>query len=101
MAATAEGFGKMVWRIAGYDGTTTVYERTIEQDRLDEQAVVALLWSLVARHLQPAEIVAAHLGENSLLTISKDESAGKRIIYSAGENPHYTASLWRADELPH
>jgi len=34
-----------------------------------------------------------------LFQVHAEMESGDRLIYSAGENPYYVASLWRSDEL--
>ena len=87
------GFGHMVWRIVGYDSTKEIVRREIPLDQADETKISEILRSLAAQHLTSEEIAAG------LANVRHDTTGGNRIILTAGQNPHYVASLWRSDEL--
>jgi hypothetical protein len=95
MTDIVNGFENMVWRVIGYDGTEQISEETIPVDRADESAIVMLLRKLAASHLSEDEIQDAP----GLLEVRKDLDHGNRVTFSVGENPHYVASMWRADEI--
>jgi hypothetical protein len=88
-----DGFGELVWKIQGYDGTTIILEQTIALNDANEAKISGLLKSLASKDLTEAEISAG------LADVCKDDRHGNRITLSAGQNPHYVASLWRGDEL--
>lgn len=81
MSEIIEGFKKQIWRIIKYDGLEKVEEERIQQAEISEIEIVA------------------KLAELSGETPQKDSDRGNRLIYMAGQNPHWVASLWRADEL--
>ena len=87
------GFGKMVWRIVGYDSTKEIMRQEIPLDQADASRISEMLRNLAAKHLTPEEIAAG------LADVRHDTTGGSRIMLMAGENPHYVASLWRSDEL--
>lgn len=87
------GFGKMVWRIVGYDSTTEIMRREIPLDQADEARISEILKTLAAQHLTSAEIAAG------MANVRHDTRFGNRITLIAGQNPYYVASLWRSDEL--
>ncbi len=84
----------MVWRIIGYDGLQEILEQRIPLTDADEARISAVLKALAAKHLAPDEIAAG------LADVRQDTTTGNRITLTAGQNPHYVASLWRSDELP-
>jgi hypothetical protein len=84
----------MVWRIIGYDGLQEIFEQRIPLTDADEARISAMLKVFASQHLTPDEIAAG------LADVSQDTTTGNRITLTAGENPHYVASLWRRDELP-
>jgi len=85
---------EMVWRIEGYDGSTLISESVIPLNNASEARISELLKSLASQHLSPEEIAAG------LADVSKDDANGNRIILTAGQDPHYVASLFRSGELP-
>jgi hypothetical protein len=87
------GFGQMVWRIVGYDSAKEILQQEIPLNEADAPRISEILRSLAAKHLTSEEIAAG------LANVRRDATAGNRIILTAGENPHYVASLWRSDEL--
>ena len=87
------GFGQMVWRIVGYDGTKEILRQEIPLNEADEPRISEILRSLAAEHLTPAEIAAG------LADVRHDTTGGNRITLMAGQNPHYVAGLFRSDEL--
>jgi hypothetical protein len=86
-------FGELIWKIEGYNGTDIILEQTIPLNNADETKICGLLKSLASKHLNEGEIAAG------LADVRKDNVAGNRIIFYAGQDPHYVASLWRSDEL--
>ncbi len=87
------GFENMVWRIIGYDGLEEISQQTYSLKTTDQAKIEALLKELASQHLTFSEVAAG------FADVRIDESNGNRVMLSAGENPHYVASLWRADEL--
>jgi hypothetical protein len=83
----------MVWRVIGYDSDKEILRQEIPLDQADERRISEILRSLAAQHLNSEEIAAG------LADVQRDTRFGSRIIFTAGLNPHYVASLWRSDEL--
>jgi hypothetical protein len=84
---------EFVWKIKGYDGTEEILDQTVTLNSADEMKITGLLKDLASKGLTPSEISAG------LADVHKDDVGGNRIIFHAGQNPHYVASLWRSDEL--
>jgi hypothetical protein len=84
---------EFVWKIKGYNGTEKILDQTIALNSADEMKITSLLKELASKNLTPSEISAG------LADVHKDDAAGNRIIFHAGQNPHYVASLWRSDEI--
>lgn len=92
-----EGFKNMSWFILGYDGMTEIYQRRIAADQVDEAGIRKILRELAMQHLTPEEIAASDRGDATFLTIRPDDRSN-RLSFMIGENPHYVAGLFRADE---
>ncbi|CVI54563.1 hypothetical protein CFBP4996_09145 [Agrobacterium leguminum] len=89
------GFQNQVWRIQKMDGYTVVSEEFLPWSKASEEDILRLLEDRAKKELTPREIRDA-----PQLFQAKDMTGnGKRLIYTAGENPHHVASLWRLDEL--
>ncbi len=93
LSSVVEGFGELVSKIEGYDGATKILDQRIALNDANDDKISDLLRGLASKGLTEAEISAG------LADIRKDDRHGNRITLSAGENPHYVASLWRSDEL--
>jgi hypothetical protein len=93
MSDVVSGFGQMVWRIMGYDGTKEILRQEIPLSEADEHRISEILRGLAAKHLTSAEIAAG------LADVRRDTTGGNRIALMAGQNPHYIAGLFRSDEL--
>jgi hypothetical protein len=89
------GFQNQVWRIQKMDGLTVVSEEFIPLSEAPEDKILRLLEERAKEELTPREIRDAP----QLFQARDMTGNGKRLIYTAGENPHYVASLWRSDEL--
>jgi hypothetical protein len=98
--SVVEGFGKQVWRINGYDGTRSIFERTIPQEELTVDQAQSLLRHLACRHLAEDEIVDAFRSKALHFEITPDTTGGKRLAWSIGSNSYYIVALFREDELP-
>ena len=85
--------GELIWKIEGYDGTDIILEQIIPLNEADETKICDLLKSLASRDLNEHEIAAG------LADVRKDDTSGNRIIFYAGQNPHYVVGLYRSDEL--
>jgi hypothetical protein len=95
MADIVGGFKNQIWRVIKYDGLTALSEERIPLSEAGEEAIVAMLQERAKLELTSREVKEAP----HLLEVRRDYSHATRITYAVGENPHYTASLWRADEL--
>ena len=94
-----DGFKNMSWVISGYDGTEQVYFKRIDATGVSEERIKEILRELAIQHLTPDEIKACNEGRAPFLTVQADEN-NNRLAYMIGENPHYIAGLFRADETP-
>ena len=94
MADVVAGFRNQIWRIIKYDGSTALSEERIPFSKLTQQDGIALIEERARSELTAREGESPHLFQ-----VRRDYGKGNRVIFSAGENPHFTASLWRADEL--
>ena len=84
---------EFVWKIEGYDGTERILDQTVPLNSTNEAQITSILKGLASKGLTPSEISAG------LADVHKDDVNGNRIIFHAGQNPHYVASLWRSDEI--
>ncbi|TAV89300.1 hypothetical protein [Rhizobium leguminosarum] len=96
MSSIIDGFKDQVWRIIEMDGTEQISEQHISLSEATESQIIDMIEAMAKRHLTELEITDTP----SLSRAVRDSDHGNRITYSAGENPHVIASLWRADELP-
>jgi hypothetical protein len=86
-----DGFQNMAWKIQGYDCDKQILEEIVSVEEMSAAAIAEHLKGLASENLTPEETAA--------LELSVDETHGKRMTITVGENPHYVASLWRRDEL--
>jgi hypothetical protein len=87
--------GRPLWKIAGYDSTTQIYEGEVP-GILTEGEIATTLQRLAARHLSPGEVVAASLRKNlkgyaPLLECNIDRAGKKGTSVMVGDDPHYIA----------
>jgi hypothetical protein len=87
--------GKRTWDIKGWDGPTEIFNCKIPGSMTDNE-VGAILQRLVARHLEPHEVVAASLRKNfrgyaPLLACHFDRGAEKGNMVMVGSNPCFVA----------
>ena|SRR6266508_4353259 len=94
MADIVAGFQNQIWRIIKYDGATVISEDRIPFRKLTEQDAIMLL-----EERAKSELTAEEARKSPHLFQIRRDHSSNRMIFSAGENPHFTASLWRADEL--
>ncbi|WP_126911066.1 hypothetical protein [Rhizobium chutanense] len=95
MTDLTAGFQNQVWCIRKMDGLTVLSEEQIPLSDASEKDIMLLLEERAKSVLTPREIHDA-----PQLFKAKDMTGkGNRLIYSAGQNPYYVASLWRSDEL--
>lgn len=89
------GYQNQVWRIQKMDGLTVVSEEFLPLSEAPEDKILHLLEARAKKELTPREIRDAP----QLFKARDMTGNGKRLIYTAGENPYHVASLWRSDEL--
>ncbi|MGR9352723.1 hypothetical protein [Rhizobium leguminosarum] len=95
MADFTGGFQHQVWRIRKMDGLTVASEELLSLSDASESDILRLLEERAKGDLTPREI-----SEAPQLFKARDMTGkGNRLIYTAGQNPYYVASLWRSDEL--
>ena len=86
-----------IWKIAGYDGDRTVYERQIRLGSMSEAEMIVLLQRLAARHLDEDEVVASSLRKNAKEYLShlevRKNTGGKCALMTMGTGHHYTARI--------
>ena len=81
MSKVVDGYKNQVWLIVEYDGMKEISEERIPQSGMSESQLVQKLMNL------------------SGVSPRKESSHGKRVSYVAGDDHHWIASLWRADEM--
>lgn len=77
------------------DGLTVVSQEFLPLSEASEDDILRLLEERAKKELTPREIRDAP----QLFQARDMTGNGKRLIYTAGENPYHVASLWRSDEL--
>ena len=86
------------WKITGFDGSRTVYERQIPLESLSKAEMIGLLRLLAATHLDEREVVSSALGELGLLEV-RDNTGGKpALMTTALTGHHYTATIQEGDD---
>ena len=81
MSKIVDGFQNQIWVIEKYDSLKLLSAERIPQSDASKLDIISKLQGL------SGEVPQA------------DENNAKRIMYMAGQNPHWVASLWREDEL--
>ena len=87
---------KFYWRIRGFDGSTQVFERTVEIGQFTYNQIQHLLKALVAKAgLDNDEMIGAYAKRgtkiaNDHLAIVKDFESP---TYMCGSNPHFVAAV--------
>lgn len=94
MSDIVKGFQNQTWCIMKMNGLETVEEERIPLNEASEDGIISLLEKKAAGGLTAREVKDAP----HLFKVRKDLGGGNRVLYTAGQNPHYVASLWRADE---
>ncbi|RSL15565.1 hypothetical protein EDE15_1056 [Edaphobacter aggregans] len=90
---------KRCWRIRGYDSLTLIFDQSVPTGQLTEGNMKELLRALVAKDLLPSELIGAYARRgtkihNRFLEIQKENLPEKRrVLYTCGENPYYTADV--------
>ena len=89
------------WVVKGFDGTTLKTTRALPASSWPEPWIVSLLQRLVCRHLSESDILDASRTPRDQFyssVLKEKRHKGKRAVIEVGENPHYVASLYEADE---
>ena len=95
MASIIEGLQNQIWVISKHDSLDLVWERRIPLSEASEAEIAEQLAHFVKADLTDREVRESP----QLYQVDKDMKNGLRVALRAGTNPHYLASLWRADEL--
>lgn len=89
------------WKITGFDGNQTVYERQIPHDSMSEAEMTALLQLLAATHLDDHEVVSSWLRENDEGDLGhlevRQNTGGKYALLTTG-SPNYTARVVEGED---
>jgi hypothetical protein len=89
------------WVVEGFDGLTKTTKHVLPASSWPEPWIISLLQRLVCRHLSEGDILdASRLPRDQFCSsiLKEKRHKGKRTIIGVGENPHYVASLYEADE---
>ena len=91
------GAPKRYWVIRQHEGSAVTAEWRVPYGFLSEPQLKRLLERLASRHLTAKEIIVEKRARvrTSLLDGGKDSTGH---VFSAGENPHYTASVETASD---
>jgi hypothetical protein len=92
MSTTDHGLMNQSWLIAGFEGTTKIFQKIIPLEAADEAEIVAMLKNLASQHLTKAEIQGSE--QTGVLDVLRDDPSGALLSWSCGQNPRYVASLW-------
>jgi hypothetical protein len=91
-------------RIDGADGGTPILIKFLPLGNLTEKDIVRLLQRLACKGLDPEDIIAGSLPKNAKgyhpVFDPQIGQGGVRRTITVGHGKHYTATIWRADELP-
>ena len=95
---------KLIWKITGYLGDKSIYERVVRKGALSQKAMVALLQRLASRHLSEDEVVSSSLKKDdrdycSALEIRRN-SGGRDALMTTVSGHYYTALVERAETKP-
>ncbi len=95
---------KLIWKITGYLGDKSIYERVVRRGALSQKAMVTLLQRLASRHLSEDEVVSSSLKKDdrdycSALEIRRNYG-GRDALMTTGSGHYYTALVERAETKP-
>ena len=95
---------KRIWKITGYLGDKSIYERVVRRGALSQKAMVTLLQRLASRHLSEDEVVSSSLKKDdrdycSALEIRRNYG-GRDALMTTGSGHYYTALVERAETKP-
>ncbi|UVC12414.1 hypothetical protein IHQ71_30910 (plasmid) [Rhizobium sp. TH2] len=94
MSRIVEGFKNQVWIIREMKGNAVIREFKRPVQQANENDIIILIETLARNHLTAEEAERSP----DLWRHHKD-SGGNRLIFSAGQNPHYVAAMYRSDEI--
>jgi hypothetical protein len=98
-----EEMTKLIWRITGYLGDKSVYERAVRKGALSQKAMIALLQRLASRHLSEDDVVCSSLKQDDRDYCSALEirNCGSRdALMTTGSGHYYTALAEKAETKP-
>ncbi len=91
-------------RIDGADGDKRILKKFVPLGNLSKKGIIKLLQRLACKGLDPEDIIAGSLPRNAEgyhpvfdPRVGRD---GVRPTITVGDGKSYTATFWRADELP-
>ena len=91
-----------VWKIAGCDGSKTMWEGEVPFGMMSESEMEVLLKRLAAKHLHQDEIVASSLRKNAKGRMNhldvRGNIGGKPALMTMGTGRHYTARIVEGDD---
>jgi hypothetical protein len=95
---------RLIWKITGYLGDKSIYERAVRKGALSQKAMIALLQRLASRHLSEDEVVSSSLKQDdrdycSALEIRRN-CGGRDALMTTGSGHYYTALAERAETKP-
>ena len=95
---------KLIWKITGYLGDKSIYERVVRRGALSQKAMVTLLQRLASRHLSEDEVVSSSLKKDdrdycSALEIRRNCS-GRDALMTTGSGHYYAALVEKAETKP-
>jgi hypothetical protein len=95
---------RLIWKITGYLGDKSIYERAVRKGALSQKAMIALLQRLASRHLSEDEVVSSSLKQDdrgycSALEIRKNRG-GRDALMTTGSGHYYTALVEKAETKP-
>ena len=95
---------KLFLRIDGADGDRTILRKFVPLGNLSDKGIIRLLQRLACKGLDPEDIIAGSLPKNATgyhpVFDPRIGRGGRRKTITVGHGKDYTASVWRADELP-
>jgi hypothetical protein len=101
-ATEQKEMAKLIWRITGYLGDKSIYERAVRKGALSQKAMIALLQRLASRHLSEDEVVSSSLKKDDRDYCSALEirSGGRDALMTTGSGHYYTALVEKAETKP-
>jgi hypothetical protein len=95
---------KLIWKITGYLGDKSIYERAVRKGALSKKAMIALLQCLTSRHLSEDELVSSSLKQDdrdycSALEIRRS-CGGRDALMTTASGHYYTALVEKAETKP-